>query len=241
MNSKALSVYALAVAVTGAGLPAVALASEDLTPRPQRVFTEKPRIEDYDDYSAFLVEIMEYRRQKEERERAAAAAPPVEPESPLARDPYVVTRPESLEEALERARYIRHPVYDTLLRYDRTTSQSFPLEPLPSPDMSQAELEGRLADPASGKLAIFEDETARARAEDAIAGTAAEEEQRRETQASIESFAISAADYDPNSKYAVDSDGKRYYMQIANEYTSNQTTDIVLRYLFVDIEVEPLR
>lgn len=249
-HGNKLLLLVLALAVGSAGAPQVAVANEDMTPRPQRVFTEKPRIEDYDDYGAFLVEIMEYRRQKEERSRRlaeeAASRPAAEPESPLARDPYNIRQPESLEEALERARYIQHPVYSSLLRYDRTTSQSFPLEHLETPDMSAAELAGHLADPGSGRLAIFEDDGAERKAASKTGSSdPTGEDSARETRASADSFSISSASFDADSKWAVDADGRRYYLQISNSYSEGYTvgsrTDILLRYLFVDIEVEPLR
>ncbi len=156
---RSLLVPLLAAAVLAAGCP-LALASEDLTPRPQRVFTEKPRIEDYSDYNAFLVDIMEFRRQKAERDAARAAAKavtsgPVDDQA-LAGvngangviDPevYRIRGPESLEDALARARKLPHPVYEEQERYGRTTSQSFPITEMERDDMSVNDVAGELHD-----------------------------------------------------------------------------------------------
>lgn len=160
MTRHSFLVPLLVAAIAGAAAP-WAQAADDFTPRPQRVFTEKPRIEDYSDYGAFLVDIMEYRRQKEERaaaKRAAAAAAGTTAmgDAGLAgvngangvTDPdlYRIRGPESLDDALARARKLPHPVYEEQERYGRTTAQSFPIPEMEGDDMSANEVAGELHD-----------------------------------------------------------------------------------------------
>ncbi|MFP5383734.1 MAG: hypothetical protein ACLGHG_06660, partial [Gammaproteobacteria bacterium] len=198
--------------------------------------------------------IMAFRKQKEDRAREltqqAAASPAAvtggsqatEPLSPLARDPYRVRQPESLEEALERARYIKHTDHTELVRFQRTTSQSFPLEALDSPELSTAELPGMLADPATGQLAIYEDQAAEGQAEKS-ANESADGEDARQTKADADSFAItSAGPESAGSNWAIDADGQRYYLQIGdrtNRYNfSYGSGDYEINYLYMDLAVE---
>lgn len=244
----------MASAALGLGAPTPSCAADNLTHSQQRVFTEKPRIEDYDDYGSFLVDIMAFRKQKEDRANelaTQAVANPAtateggltpEPLSPLARDPYRVRQPESLEEALERARYIKHPEYSELVRFQRTTSQSFPLEALDTPELSTAELPGMLADPATGQLAIYEDDTVEGQAEKS-ANESADGEDSRQTKADADSFAItSAGPESAGSNWAIDADGQRFYLQIGdrtNRYNfSYGSGDYEINYLYVDLAVE---
>lgn len=254
MSGRLALPLVLASAALGLGAPAIASAADNPPQGQQRVFTEKPRIEDYDDYGSFLVDIMAFRKQKEDRAhelatQAATSPPPVavgslnpEPLSPLARDPYRVRQPESLEEALERARYIKHPEYSELVRFQRTTSQSFPLEALDTPELSTAELPGMLADPATGQLAIYEDGAAEGQAEQS-ANESADGEDARQTRADADSFAITSAGLESaGSKWAVDADGQRFYLQIGdqtNRYSfSYGSGDYEINYLYVDLAVE---
>lgn len=255
MSGKLALPLVLASVALGLGAPAITSAADNLAHGQQRVFAEKPRIEDYEDYGSFLVDIMAFRKQREElaREqteslatRAAAPAIPTnaqtEPLSPLARDPYRIRQPESLEEALERARYIKHPEYPELVRFQRTTSQSFPLEALDTPDLSTAELPGMLADPATGQLAIHEDDTAESKAEKS-ANASADGETARQTNADADSLAItSAGPESAGSNWAIDADGQRFYLQIGdrtNRYNfSYGSGDYAINYLYVDLAVE---
>lgn len=255
MSGRLALPLVLASAALGLGAPALTCAADQLAVGQQRVFAEKPRIEDYEDYGSFLVDIMAFRKQREElaREqteqpatRAVAPATPTnaqtEPLSPLARDPYRVRQPESLEEALERARYIKHPEYPELVRFQRTTSQSFPLEALDTPELSTAELPGMLADPATGQLAIYEDDAAEGQAKKK-ANESADGEDDRQTKADADSFAItSAGPESAGSNWAIDADGRRFYLQIGdrtNRYNfSYGSGDYEFNYLYVDLVVE---
>lgn len=257
MSGRIALPLVLASAALGLGAPALTCAADNLAHGQQRVFTDKPRIEDYEDYGSFLVDIMAFRRQKEDRARELAeqaAARPVasaapaegrpatEPASPLARDPYRVRQPESLEEALERARYIKHPEYPELVRFQRTTSQSFPLESLDTPELSTAELPGMLADPATGQLAIYQDDAVEGQAEKS-ANESADGEDARQSKAEADSFAItSAGPESAGSNWAIDADGQRYYLQIGdrtNRYNfSYGSGDYEINYLYVDLAVE---
>lgn len=247
----------LAGTVLAAAMPAIASAQDGPAAADRRVFTEKPRIEDYDDYGTFLVDIMAFRRQKEDQARelaaratertlgAAEGSPAVAEElplSPLARDPYRVRKPESLEEALERARYIKHTDHNELVRFQRTTSQSFPLEALETTEMSTAELPGMLADPATGQLAIHEDDTTEKQAKKSES-TSAEDEDALDTRATADSFAISQAEVESaGGSWVRDADGQRFYLQIGdrtNQYSfSYGSGDYVINYLYVDLAVE---
>jgi hypothetical protein len=169
-----------------ASLLVASVQADDATPRPTRVFEEKPRIEDYQDYSAFLVDIMEYRRQQ-----ALAAQAPREPApepAPLWADPYRINGPETLDQALERARFLAHPAYDEPYRYNRTTSQSFPLPQMGSTDMSDSGVEGELANLAGPQPAVRTDDSALAYADDVLGsgqkGEANDQEQVRANRAS---------------------------------------------------------
>jgi hypothetical protein len=130
MSGRRLLPHLLAVAIIGSYCPP-AFAVDDYTPRPQQTFAEKPRIEDYADYSAFLVDVMEYRRQKQQRvdaqqrkardaaEQAEASGAPLQDEalagysgqsSTPPRELYEISAPETLDDALERAKKLPHPV-----------------------------------------------------------------------------------------------------------------------------------
>lgn len=111
-----------------------------------RDWPEKPRLEEYQDYSEFLQAMTAYRKWLQQSPVSppltitivAPASPTLteltaqSPEmlDPLSEDyppPLTVTGPEDLEEAVEKAKKFLHPVYTARLRYRRTTSLSFPL------------------------------------------------------------------------------------------------------------------
>lgn len=245
----ARSLVALALV---AGLVAAASAADNGGARQGKVFHDKPRIEDYADYNSFLVDIMEYRRQKDSRgkeltthnaARAAQGLPPQqkgEPEtapSPLARDPYAIRHPESLDEALERARYLKHPTYDTQLRFNRTTSQSFPMEPLEGEEMSVAELPGTLTDTSASTVQIYTDTTASSKVAADVKTDPTDDEKSRNIMAVADTFSVTEAGYDAASKEAIDSAGARHSLQLANQYTLGEG-DLRIEHISVNIEVQ---
>lgn len=109
---------------------------------------QKPRIEAYSDYDEFVRATAAYRRIMQGQ--VVPSLPPALPEvtpspsrtltelpadspemnDPLSEDyppPIVVTGPEDMEDAVEKAKSFIHPNYTAPLRYNRSTSQSFPL------------------------------------------------------------------------------------------------------------------
>ena len=109
---------------------------------------QKPRIEAYSDYDEFVRATAAYRRimQGQEVPPLPSAVPELTPLSsrtltelpadspemndPLSEDyppPIVVTGPEDMNDAVEKAKSFIHPNYTAPLRYNRSTSQSFPL------------------------------------------------------------------------------------------------------------------
>lgn len=239
LHPRGLHLLLLACLLAGAALPAPAEESsgdqaiedsfgraapdgEDFTPRPKRVFTGKPRIEDYTDYGSFLVDIMEYRRQREEATRDGVTTPaPATAVSTTAAgsnaDPavYRINGPESLEEALVRAKTLPHPVYTESERYGRTTADSFPIQPLAGEDMSAKEVAGQLAD-----LESLDPETYREL--DEIEENVAVEQGRkptndkktREQQADSDASAHYRPTYEKENRLVSDSDGNTYRIPI---------------------------
>ncbi|MFZ5756927.1 MAG: hypothetical protein ACOY3X_08495 [Pseudomonadota bacterium] len=236
----------LAAALLLAGACVPAYAADDLTPRPQRVFLEKPRIEDYTDYNAFLVDIMEYRRQKQERAQAAATAGATGiGDDTLARvtgqeaaDPtlYRIDGPESLDAALARAGKLPHPVYEEPERFGRTTSYSFPIPQMDGDDMSSNEIQGRLADLESINPDTFRDESAEELVDGVLVRSPSNEEKTREKKAAAGTDDAYQPSYDLASRTVTDSDGKTYWIPI---YIENEIGYTVIRVF--DISVETLR
>lgn len=112
---------------------------------------ERPRLEDYRDYPAFLQAMSRYRQNLAlqsvqppltitiiaPRSETLTELPASAPEmtdwlSEDAPPPLVITGPEDLAVAVEQAKSFVHPVYVTPLRYNRSTSFSFPLGHAPN-------------------------------------------------------------------------------------------------------------
>ncbi len=212
--------------------PAPAMPS-DLTPRPQRVFTEKPRIEDYTDYGTFLVDIMEYRRQKEEaaaRAAAQAAMPaPAAPAADSGTDPalYRINGPESLDDALARAKKLPHPVYQEAERYGRTTANSFPIQSLDSEDMSSNEVSGQLADLETLEPDVYREQDAIE--ENVVVSQARKptnDSDARDKKADEDSDVNYRPTYDRENRIASDSDGNTYRVPL---YIKNEVNYTVIR------------
>ncbi len=220
MPDKHLPAYLLVGVLLGAGCLPV-FAADSLTPRPQQVFSEKPRIEDYADYSTFLVDIMEYRRQKQERAAQQSALPRTGPaddttlanvtgQSAAVADLglYRIDGPESLEEALNRASKLPHPVYDEPERFGRTTAASFPMPPMEGEDMAARDIAGKLQDMDTVNPEIYEDPTAQDHATAFLAedpDNDAEVRDKKAAEGTNEAYPIS---YDVAARVATDSDGR---------------------------------
>lgn len=105
---------------------------------------ERPRLQDYPSSYAFLQALESWNRNhtggKPLPPPAATPAAVVvtDPTSEQAPPPFEITGPESLDMAVEKARYIDHPTYKEKTRYRRTTHISFPLPSIDGQDMSQA-------------------------------------------------------------------------------------------------------
>lgn len=109
---------------------------------------QKPRIEAYSNYDEFVRATTAYRRILLEQDAPPLlpGLPKITPQSsrtltelsadspemndPLSEDyppPIVVNGPEDMNDAVEKAKSFIHPNYTAPLRYNRSTSQSFPL------------------------------------------------------------------------------------------------------------------
>lgn len=225
-------------------LPAVwcvpAQAEEEWKPRPQKIFAEKPRIEDYADYSTFLVDIMEYRRQKE-AQAAAAASKPAAPAAPAPAngpvdDPslYFIGGPESLEDALARAKKLPHPVYSEPERFGRTTANSFPMPPLEGEDLSANEVPGQLADMDTVDPEVYNEEGAKQDADGQVARNPTGDRKDREKQADEGTNPAYRVSYDSTGRYVTDTQGNRYYIPIM---IKNEVDYTIIRRLDIDVEV----
>ncbi|MFZ5723757.1 MAG: hypothetical protein ACOY33_08850 [Pseudomonadota bacterium] len=218
-------------------LPAVA--TDDMTPRPQRIFTEKPRIEDYSDYSAFLVDIMEYRRQREERAaeaaRNAAAAPAAPTADPVPEDPalYAIRGPESLDDALARASRLPHPVYSEPERFGRTTALSFPIPPMEGEDMSANEVAGRLSDLESLAVDVYEEEGAQRDAAGSQTRNPTNDAKARQNKADEGTNDAYRVSYDSTARIMTDSDGRRLEVPLVVE---NEVGFTVIKHLDIVVE-----
>lgn len=212
---------------------APALAEDEMTPRPQRVFAEKPRIEDYADYSNFLVDIMEYRRQKDAQAAAAAEKPAAIP-PPVAEDPllYSISGPESLDEALRRAKRMAHPSYAEPERYGRTTASSFPMPAMEGKDLSTNEIQGNLADLEAVNPEGYDEQGDEMTAAGQIARNPTRDRVSREETADQEDSPPLSASWDESTRILTGSDGQTYWIPV---YVENEVGYTIIRRL--DIEV----
>lgn len=245
MPGKHFPAYLLAAAFLGSGCMS-AFAADDLTPRPQRVFVEKPRIEDYADYNAFLVDIMEFRRQKQEKAaaRAAASSAAAMDSAALAgvaiQDPdagralYDISGPESLDDALVRASKLPHPVYDEPERFGRTTSFSFPIPQMEGDEMADKEIQGQLQDLESVDPVVYEDETALDHTNELLAEDPDNSDDTTTTKSAEGSNGAYRVKFDIATRDVTDSDGNHIHapQSIAGEigYTVIRVFDIEVEY-----------
>jgi hypothetical protein len=98
----------------------------------------KPALEDYPDYSDFLLQVMQYKQANRSRAAHQAACPQdYQPEPVTSSDPTVIEQPETLDSALARTERLSPIDYQrNRTWYDRSTSQSFGLPALPGNSLS---------------------------------------------------------------------------------------------------------
>jgi len=255
MSPRRLLPQLLAVAILG-GICAPAFPVDDNTPRPQRTFVEKPRIEDYADYNAFLVDVMEYRRQKQQRlearqrAEAEAAARAEEAGVPLQEETlasisgqraedisglYQISAPETLDEALERARKLPHPVYTEQERFGRTTSFSFPMPQIDGEDLYVGEVSGRLQDLELVNPDTFRNPGDEEMAEQVLAKNPSNEDEQADVKAIDFSAALAKPFYDMASRMIAGSDGKVVWLPI---FIDSEAGTTVVRQLDIDVGIK---
>lgn len=245
MPGSRLLPHLLAVAIVGS-LCVPVYAVDGYTPRPQRTFSEKPRIEDYADYNAFLVDIMEYRRQKQrildEKQRQAAEAAaaaeaagfPVEDNTLASINAqgaqdleglYQITQPETLDEALERAKKLPHPVYTEPERFGRTTSYSFPIPQIDGAELyTSEEMEGKLQDLESLTPETFRDNGDEANASKVLAKNPSNEDEQADIKATDIADAMYRPFYDMATRIIQGSDGKVVWLPMFVDGEAGRTT-----------------
>lgn len=245
MSGRKVLPLIMAGTIAGAGIPIACGAAESITPRPQQVFVEKPRIDDYTDYNAFLSDVMEYRRQQVERARQETGIAPSAPAE--AGSLYRITGEESLEGALERARRLEHPDYAEGVRFERTTSRSFPLDAMDPPDLSGSELTGMFIDPESGTAFVYEDDTTDRKIRKATDAATTDEEKKGREKATAEAYRLlgpGVAELLGQAVWVYDEDGQLFRLQlgdITNRYSfSYGNGDYTINRLSVDMTVQQL-
>lgn len=255
MPRSRLLPHLLAVAILG-GSSVPVYSADEFTPRPQRTFAEKPRIEDYADYNAFLVDIMEYRRQKQQRldarqraqvlaaEKAEETGVPLREETLASitgqqaedlNSLYQITTPETLDEALDRARKLPHPVYTEQERFGRTTSFSFPMPQIDGEDLYAGEITGRLQDLELVNPDTFRNPGDEEMAKQVLAKNPSNEDEQAEVQAIDFSAALAKPFYDMASRLIAGSDGKVVWLPLMIDTEAGTT---IVRRLDIDVAVK---
>ena len=99
---------------------------------------DKPALEDYPDYSDFLLQVMQYKQANRQQANHQAACPQdYEPDPVASSDPTVIDQPETLDSALARTERLSPIDYQrNRTWYNRSTSQSFGLPALPGNSLS---------------------------------------------------------------------------------------------------------
>lgn len=124
---------ALAIGLSSFCLLSTLHASEAVPPCGAPVSVpDKPDLENYPDYTDFLLQIMKYKQASQLQALHQTACPDdYLPQKVVSNDPTVISEPETLDGALARTSRIEPIDYQTHLTwYDRSTSRSFELPPL---------------------------------------------------------------------------------------------------------------
>ncbi|MCG8394274.1 MAG: hypothetical protein MI745_14440 [Pseudomonadales bacterium] len=118
---------------------------------------DKPTLEDYPDYSDFLLQIMQYKQASREQATHRQACPQDYREATTASsDPTVIEAPETLKSALARSEQLEPIDYRTHRTwYDRSTSRSFVLPPLAPPTLSSEHIRTLLGNAGSDEPLIL--------------------------------------------------------------------------------------
>lgn len=103
---------------------------------------ERPSLDDYDDPDQFVRELLAWKRKQR---RASDHSGQESKARPSKQDDWhIVTGPETLEGALQKARGYTPPDYEAKYRFNRTTHLSFPLPRLEGEQMSGQAITGGL-------------------------------------------------------------------------------------------------
>ncbi|MCG8439258.1 MAG: hypothetical protein MI751_14330 [Pseudomonadales bacterium] len=118
---------------------------------------EKPILEDYPDYTDFLLQIMKYKQASRDQAAHRQACPEdYLPEHTASTDPTVIDGPETLDSALQRTPRIPEIDYQAHRTWhDRSTSRSFVLSPLTAPVLSTERLRTLLGNAGSDEPLIL--------------------------------------------------------------------------------------
>ena len=118
---------------------------------------DKPLLEDYPDYSDFLLQIMKYKQAQRDQAAHRNACPDDYIPQPMASsDPTVIDEPETLSSALVRAKQL--PTMDYQKNgtwHDRSTSRSFTLPALPGTSMASESIRTVLSNTGSQKPLVL--------------------------------------------------------------------------------------
>lgn len=232
MNARAGSALLLVALIAGDGCLPV-LAADVLAPGTLNIFIDKPRLEDYADYDTFLVDIMEYQRQRQQR----ALAPTGSGVADLATGTPSSTRPdrpESLQEALQRADPPPEPWSAGFERFGRTTPASFPLPELEGGEMATQDIAGRLQDMGTVDPEIFADDAAWEQADEQLADNPSNDREVREKKAREETDEIFPPAYDPGSRRVTDSAGNQTWLPL---FLDNEIDRTEIRVLKMDVSI----
>lgn len=153
MQRRLFIIFPIAIcALTASFARADAELSEELC------LQDKPRIEAYEDYNDFLVDVIRYKKRqkpcvsfmqeiaREHEEKLLSSSPNaelIEIDS--------ITGHEDLNTAVQRAKGFSHPFYSSSERYNRSTSQSFALPKVVSNDLSGQTIDGLFSETAAGE------------------------------------------------------------------------------------------
>lgn len=112
---------------------------------------DKPLLEDYPDYSNFLLQIMKYKQAQRDRAIHRNACPDdYLPHSVASSDPTVIDEPETLSSALARTGKLQQIDYQrNRTWYNRSTSKSFVLPPLGGDTLASERIRTLLANAGS--------------------------------------------------------------------------------------------
>ncbi|MDX1804572.1 MAG: hypothetical protein R3292_10860 [Alcanivorax sp.] len=121
------------------------------------VLPDKPNLDDYPDYSEFLLKIMKYKQAKREQAAHRQRCPQdYRPKPPHSNDPTVVEGPETLESAMKRAKRIARIDYQKHQTwFNHTTSHSFGLPAMATSSLESESIRTLLSNAGADKPVVF--------------------------------------------------------------------------------------